>query len=408
MHKLWLVARYEYNQIVKKKSFLVGVLGMPALIVVVMLISIFVALGQRGAHPIGYVDYTGLLSPTVKPLLEEGKKYTEMRAYPDETAARAALDASDIQAYYVVPENYLETGELAMAYLTQQPGEIAQADFTEFLRANLLVGQPEAVRWRLQEGVNVTMRAADGSREFDTENPFGFILPYIASFFFVFVVMGSAGYMLQAVTGEKENRTIEILATSVRPIDLIGGKALGLLAVGLTQIGIWIATGILAVIVASFFIEMPPFEMPWSLLAVVTLFFLPAYALVAALMTAIGGAVTDQRQGQQIAGIVNLLFTFPFFFIMLIMAKPNSPVVAFLTLFPTTSFVTITLRWGMNIVPMWQLIVSWILVVGAALASIWLAARIFRLGMLSYGQPLSLKHILASLREQKSVVSNEK
>jgi hypothetical protein len=90
------------------------------------------------------------------------------------------------------------------------------------------------------------------------------------------------------------------------------------------------------VIVASFFIEMPPFEMPWSLLAVVTLFFLPAYALVAALMTAIGGAVTDQRQGQQIAGIVNLLFTFPFFFIMLIMAKPNSPVVAFLTLFPTT------------------------------------------------------------------------
>ncbi|HNT74896.1 MAG TPA: ABC transporter permease [Anaerolineae bacterium] len=407
MRKLWLVARYEYNQIVKKKSFLVGVLGMPALIVIIMIISIIAALGQRSDQPLGYVDYAKLLSPTVTPPLEEGEDFTEMRAFPDETTARAALDNGDIQAYYVVPKDYMETGEIAMFYLTQQPGEIIQADFFDFLRANLLVKQPEAVQRRLYEGVNVIMRAADGSREMDTENPFNFILPYIASFFFVFIVMGSAGYMLQAVTDEKENRTIEILATSLRPIDLIGGKALGLLGVGLTQIGIWIATGILALIVVSFFIEMPPLETPWSLLAVVTLFFLPAYALVAALMTAIGSAVTDQRQGQQISGIVNLLFTFPFFFIMLIMAKPDSPIVTFLTLFPTTSFVTIALRWGMNIVPMWQLIVSWILVVGAALASIWLAARIFRLGMLSYGQPLSPKHILASLREQKSVVSNE-
>lgn len=407
MRKLWLVARYEYNQIVKKKSFLVGVLGMPALMVVIMFISILVAVGQRGPQPLGYVDYAGLLAPTVRPLLEEDEDFVEMRAFPDETAARAALENEEIQAYYVLPADYVETGEVALFYLTEQPSELVQSDFTRFLRANLLVGQPEAVQRRVQEGVTLTMRAADASREFDTENPLNFILPYAASFFFVFAVMGSGGYMLQAITDEKENRTIEILATSVRPVELIGGKAVGLLGVGLTQIGIWALTGVLVLIVLGAFIEMPPFEMPWSLVAVVMLFFLPAYALVAALMTAIGSAAPDERQGQQIAGIVNLCFTLPFFFMVLIMAKPHSPIVTFLTLFPTTAFITISLRWGTNIVPLWQLIVSWISVVGAALASIWLAARIFRLGMLSYGQPLSPKYILAALREQKQVMSNE-
>jgi ABC-2 type transport system permease protein len=236
----------------------------------------------------------------------------------------------------------------------------------------------------------------DGSREFETENLLNFFLPLLAAFFFVFAVMGSGSYMLQAVTEEKENRTIEILSTSIRPIELIGGKALGLMSVSLTQLGIWAATAAAGLFIWSRFVDLfSGLTVPWSLLAVVALFFFPAYALIAAMMTAIGSAVTDTRQGQQIAGILNMLFTFPFFLMTLIMAKPNHPIAVVLTLFPTTSFITITLRWAATTVPLWQLLVSWVLVVSAAILSVWLAARIFRLGMLRYGQALSLKSIFA-------------
>ncbi len=402
MHNLWLVAKHEYAKVVKKKSFLLGTLGIPVLIVLVTVVGIFVVLGQRGKLPLGYVDQAGVLSESVNPYRENGEAMVEMQSYEDIETARAALYAEEIQAYYVVPSDYLASGRVELFYLTKRPGEMVRGDFADFLRANLLAGQTETVRRRIQQGPALTIHSMDGKREFKTENILNFLLPYAAAFFFIFGVMGSGSYMLQAVTDEKENRTIEILTTSLRPIELIGGKALGLMSVGLTQMGIWSGTAVLGLVIAMLFIDIGQnFTVPWSLLVVIAMFFLPAYALIAALMTAVGSAVTDLRQGQQISGIFNLLFTFPFFFLALIMAKPNSPISIILTLFPTTAFVTITMRWAITTVPLWQVMTSWVLVVSTATFAVWAASRIFRMGMLRYGQQLTFKNILASLRRTK-------
>lgn len=400
MRNLWLVAKHEYLKIAKKKSFLIGTLGFPVLMIAVMFVAIVVSLGQRGTLPLGYVDDAGVLSETVTlPLRDNGKPPVALRAFPDQDAARTALDAGAIQAFYVVPEDYVASGRVQLFYLSKRPGEVVEDDFVDFLRANLLADHPAEVRQRMLEGVSVTFLAADGSREFDSENMLSFFVPYIAAFFFIFAVTNAGGYMLQAVTDEKENRTIEVLVTSLRPEELIGGKALGLMSVGLTQLALWTATAAVALLVASLFVEnVRTLRIPWSLVAVVALFFVPAYALIAGLMTAVGGMVTDLRQGQQITGILNVLFTAPFFFVALIMAKPNHPIIVAMTLFPTTAYVTIVLRWSMTVVPFWQLAVSWVLLVVSAAMSVWLAARIFRIGMLRYGQSLTIKSVIASLR----------
>jgi ABC-2 type transport system permease protein len=400
MRNLWLVAKHEYLKIVKKKSFLIGTLGIPVLIILVMAVSILVALGQRGNLPLGYVDHAGILSDSVTlPVPDKGEPPVAIRAFTDEAAAQTALEARTIQAYYVVPADYVQSGNAHLFFLNKRPGETVQEDFTNFLQANLLAGYPADVQRRMLEGSDVMFRSIDGSRELDSANIVGFIVPFVVAFFFVFAVMNAGSYMLQAVTDEKENRTIEVLATSIRPDELIGGKALGLMSVGLTQLGIWVITGVIALLVAAPFVpEVQGLRIPWSFLVVAVLFFVPAYALIAGLMTAVGGMVTDLRQGQQITGILNLFFTLPFFFVALMMAKPDSPLLVVLTLFPTTAFVTITMRWAMTIVPLWQLGLSWALLVTSAVVSVWLAARIFRLGMLRYGQSLNVKTIVASLR----------
>ncbi len=399
MHNLWLVAKHEYMNIVKKKSFLIGTLGIPLLIVAVSAIAIIVVLGQGGGAPLGYVDHSGVLVAAVMPALDEEEPWTEMRAFADDADAQQALQNAEIQGYYVLPADYLRTGHVTLFYADKRPGEIIRGDFIRFLRANLLVGQPEAVQRRIQEGSVSTMRAVDGSREFETANPMNFVMPFVVVFIFMFTVMGAGGYMLQAVTDEKENRTIEILATSIRPLELIGGKALGLMSVGLTQLAVWIATGVIALLVTFLFVDINlELSLPWSFLAIIALFFLPSYALIAGMMTAVGSASTDLQQGQQISSIFNLMFTFPFFMLIIIISRPNSPMTLFLTLFPTTAFFTIVLRWAIGIVPLWQLALSWILLVASAGASVWIASRVFRMGMLQYGQPLTLKFILAGLR----------
>jgi len=399
MRKFWLVAHYEYLKIVKQKSFLIATFSIPILIFVLMAISIMLSLGNRGNKPVGYVDYAGVLAARAAPPAKADTPPLATQAFSDEVTARAALTAGEIQCYYVLPADYRTSGAAQLFYLKDRPGELVQAEFATFVSANLLKDQPEAIRLRALEGSNLTFTSMDSSRAMETNNLLKFFVPFLAAFVFVIAVLNSAGYMIETITAERENYTIEILATSLTPEQLIGGKALGLIGVALTQMLLWATAAVGALCIAAQFLPiLRGITLPWHFIGLATLFFFPAYALVAGLMTIVGGAVPDPRQAQQIAGIFNLFFTFPFFFINVILAAPYSPFILVLTLFPTTAFVTIMLRWALAPIPFWQLAVSWLLMVLSAGISIWAAARIFRIGMLRTGQRMSFKSIWRVLR----------
>jgi ABC-2 type transport system permease protein len=404
MAKVWIVARHEYTRMVRRRSFLIGTLGLPLLIGVVMAISIVVSIGDTDHRPLGYVDLSGVLDPGVQPPARRADRTVELRAFADEPAARAALEAGEIQAFYVIPAGYVQSGSVRLYTWDDEPGSAVRSRFDDLLAANLVAGLPDDVQRRAVEGVSVTVRSADGRRELDSENLMAFLLPFGAGLFFTFAVMTSAGYLLQAVTTEKENRTMEVMITSLAPEPLIGGKALGLMAVSLTQLGIWgLAVGVGLAIGAQRFGVLRSARVPWASMGIAILYFLPAYALVAGMMITIGSAVTETRQGQQISGIINLLFTSPFFFVALILANPDSPVLVFLSLFPTTAFITVTMRWSLTVVPLWQMALSWVLLVASAGASLWVAARVLRAGMLHYGQRLDLRAVVRAVRANKGM-----
>ena len=189
------------------------------------------------------------------------------------------------------------------------------------------------------------------------------------------------------------------MVTSVTPLQMIGGKAVGLMAVSLTQLALWLAVGAMALVIGANYVPLlQTISIPWSFLLITVLYFIPSYALIAGMMTAIGGAVTELRQGQQIAGFLNLLFAAPFFFIALIIGRPDSPILVVLTLFPTTSFITVMMRWAINVVPLWQMVLSWLILMGSAFLSVYASAKIFRVGMLRYGQGMRLRGVLAAVR----------
>jgi ABC-2 type transport system permease protein len=406
MSKLWLVAKHEYLRMVRRRSFLVGTLAVPALMAVVIGISIAVSVGTRDDRPLGYVDLAGVLDAGVRPTASAKdangeRRRVEVRAFADEAAARAALEEGTIQGFYVLPADYLRSGAVALVYWDDPPSDAVQDQFADLVRSNLVAELPEAVGRRAVEGLSLTVRAADGSREFSSRNWIAFVLPFGAGFFFMIVVMSSAGYLLQAVTTEKENRTMEVMITSMTPGQLVTGKAIGLMAVSLTQLVIWALAVVVCLLVgAQFLAPLRAARVPWATLGIAVAYFIPAYALVAGVMIAIGSAVTETRQGQQIASIVNLSFTLPFFFIALMVANPNSPILVALTLFPTTAFLTVTMRWSLAVVPAWQMALSWVLLVATAGLSVWAAARVLRVGMLRYGQRLDLRAALRALRKE--------
>lgn len=395
MHNLWLVAQHEYARRVRKRSFILAVIGIPLLLIMIIGVTILVISGKESDLPVGYVDEAGVLDTAVA-LPDNSIPFLPFAA---EEAARQAVLDGELQAYFRLPAGYPQQTQLIdFYYKSEFPSEIKSA-VDALIRANLTQGLPEATQQLLAEDFSYTVRSADGRREQSQDDWLSFVIPFVAALFFFVAVIGSTGYLLQAVADEKENRTVEMMVTSMSPEQLVGGKALGLLGVSLTQVGSWAATAVIGITIAARNFEpLQTATIPWVYLGVVLLFFVPTFALIAGIMTAIGGAVTELQQGQQIAGVLNLIFVAPLFFTGLLLVRPNSPLVVFMTLFPATSFMTVALRWGVSNIPVWQLVVGWLLLVVTAVLAVWAAARIFRAGMLRYGQRLSMRRMWASVR----------
>ena len=400
MPKLWIIAKHEYLKITRKRSFVFGTLAMPLFFVAITAFAIIMVLVSEDQRPIGYVDLAGVITTVTQlPSNKSGPQPIVMRAFADEVLARAALNDEQIQAYYVLPADYLTSHKTQLIYWDKAPSDSAQRDFDNLIRANLVASLPQDVEQRAQDGVELTARSTDGQQEVSGNSIINIFVPFFIGMFFIIVVLSSGTYMLEAVTDEKENRTIEVMTTSLTPGQLIGGKAVGLMAVALTQIGILAITIVLALAIGAQFIDaLRAIRIPWSMFFTLAMFFVPTFALIAGMMITIGSMVTEMRQGQQIAGALNMLFTLPFFFIVVFFSAPNSTLATILTIFPTTSFLTVMLRWSMTTIPMWELIVGWIGVVVSAIVMIWVASRVFRMGMLQYGQRLSVKTVMRALR----------
>lgn len=401
MRNFWLVARHEYRRVVMRRAFLVATVAIPLGMALLIALAIVVAVGGESRLPLGYVDQAGFLQESRQELLPDGEDRIDMRAFADETAARAALENEEIQAFFVLPSDFRETQQTDLFYLSDPPSNDVWGDFDDFVRVNLLADASPAVRQRLMEGPAVTVEDVTNGRRFSEDAFINLIMPFVATFFFFIATMFASGYMLQVVADEKENRTMEMVLTAVTPWQLVGGKAFGLLAAALTQLGIYLAAAAVGLLIAAPRVAaLQQFTMPWSYLGIMALFFFPAYVLIGALMVAVGSAVTELQQGQQMAGLFNLLFILPIMLTPLLMEDPGHPIMVFFTFFPTTSFLTISLRWGLGTIPLWQIGVSWLLLVGTAVFMVWAAARVFRAGMLRYGQPLNWQTAVASLRTQ--------
>jgi ABC-2 type transport system permease protein len=398
MRSFWLVAKHEYRRTVVRRGFVILTVAIPLGMAALIALAIVVNQSGQSNLPVGYVDEAGVLGSVSQSSLPGADQKIQMIAYPTQTAAMDALEANQIQAVFVLPPDYVNSLHTDI-YYRQMPGTEIRQEFDDFVRANLVASFPSNVQQRLLDGSSITVKDIASNRQFNENELINILLPLAATFLFFFATISAAGYMLGVVATEKENRTMEIMLTSVTPAQLIGGKAIGLLAAALTQLGIYVLAAVIGLeIAARYVVELQQLIVPWTYLGVMALFFLPAYALIAAVMIAIGSSVGELQQGQQLAGILNLFFMIPIFLLPVILNNPGSPLVALLTLFPTTSFLTISLRWGLGTVPLWQIGAAWLLLVATTTGAIWAATRIFHAGMLRYGQPLTLKSAMASLR----------
>jgi ABC-2 type transport system permease protein len=210
---------------------------------------------------------------------------------------------------------------------------------------------------------------------------------------------------MQSVQEEKNTRVVEILASSIRSTHLLWGKMLGVGAVGFTQLAVWMGTGALlgaygATAAAAFRpgVVLPRIQLPWSILAFIAIFFVAGYFLYASLYAAIGAMVSSTEEAQQVSTPINVLLGFSPVMLGLILRDPNSSTAVALSMIPFFSPVHMVLRITLQTPPLWQILLSILIIVATTSVIITLSARVYRVGILMYGKRPSLVEVVRWLR----------
>lgn len=397
MNKTMVVALEEIRRTVLKRSFILVLFSLPLFIAITIVPGILLETANQSDLPIGYVDEAGILSNARTPPVDGSDRQLEMRGYPSEAEARQALDAGQLQAYYLLPTDFSESRQLTVVY-RKRPDSGAARQFLNFLRFNLLDELPLQVAWRAVSGTELTIRNPSGTRVFPAgDPPIRAVLPIALGLAFGGLLLTGGTSLMSGVVQEKSNRTMEVVLTSISSTQLVTGKLIGILLANLLQLVFWLGMGVLAIVLAGDVFGLTWFQNPnpdWSTLLSVTAVALPGYIFAAAIMFALGATVVDAQEGQTLGSMLFLVLMAPIYALLTIANDPHGALALVLSLLPLTSVLAIGMRNMVAVVPAWQVGLSALIQVLLAIGAIWLAGRAFRLGNLRYGKRLRLRELL--------------
>jgi ABC-2 type transport system permease protein len=415
-HRIWLVAHREYTFNFKRPSFLFTAFGIPLLSLVAMFFIFRFTVNREtnlsAWQRVGYIDRAGIVVPN-GPNPDHYVSITApgqpaANATPDEIfqaqqayATQQILD-NKLDAYFVIDQNYVLTGSVDVFARKTVP-QALQDNITSFLSGQVAAHAPSdlAVPVDRLNKMTFTLRDVQTGKELSDTALIGrLLLPFIFVLLYFMATSTTAQFLMSGVVEEKENRLMEILATSLRPQELLWGKLLGLGALSLTQIVLWAGGGLLIVAInqdAQTFIGGARFQ-PGDI-ALIAVLFVINFLVFSAIMLGIGASVTAEAESRQTAGLFTFIGALPIVLLATFFSNPDGPLPLFFTFFPLTAATSLILRLGLTALPAWQIGASLAIQVVTVIVVMWLAAKVFRLGMLMYGKSLSPRTLLTALRE---------
>ncbi len=405
MNKIWIIGRHEFLTAVKRWSYIILTLSLPLLALFGMLAYYGIS-NWAGEKPpaeklkIGYVDNIGIFD-----------EYTNTSAvtfisYTTDSEAKQALLNESISEYFVIPSTYMDTGVIDR-YTTKREVMVPDLDIKliqDFFVSNLVGSNVSGyVLSRVQNPLalnSVRLDTKTGEIIPAEDKLASFLMPYAFGMLFMMALFLSSGYLLQGVAEEKENRLIEILLSSVSARQLLIGKVMGLGAAGLVQIIVWLITmGVFAIVAADKIPQLAGLHVSANLILLSIVYFILGYLLLGIIWAAIGSIGASARESSQWTSIVVLPAVMPVALIGLFMTNPNHVIFTILTLFPITAPIMAVMKLSNGALPLWQLILSIVIMIASIAAAMWLASRVFRTFLLMYGKRPSIKEVWRYIRE---------
>jgi len=429
MHKFWTILKSEYGQVVKKKSFIAGILLTPLFVIVISILpALLVNRGISSPEKYAIVDTDGRgigdrFAESLKryklddDTTTEAYSLTQLYTLPSDDrdqldSLRTLLDSALMLKqlkYYMVIFPDVEKNDSAMmvskstSFKTSARFERRIANILSSMRLeNSNINLPVDSVLTMTRGLDILM-ASPGGKTRD------FMSIYFGAFIFVMIVFVSVisfgQVLMRSVIEEKNSRVMEVLVSSVSPFQLMMGKVIGLGMANLTQIGIWAAIGI------ALFTFRGAVEVPTQIAGVVfnpiliaffVVYLIIAYIIYSSMFALIGSICNTDKEAQNFLFPIIMSLMLPVFLLMYIVQEPDSTLSVVLSLIPLFSPTMMVAR--LNVVgpetfsfadPI--ILEATLGVIGSALFAvlmIWITGRVFRVGILMYGKRPTLPEII--------------
>jgi len=426
MRKFLAVVKREYVQRVRAKMFIVSTVLLPLVMSLFGIVpAIILNMNAGSPQRVAVVDQTGKMYGLLSQALYNEE--SNQQSNNDNTGQRAIsrsgrfllqqvsaegqsveqlrtdldrrLRARDLDGYLILPADFLEHGQVE--YFNRNPGDLfsrrgLQSALNRAVREQRLIEAKVDSKTRQELFQPVELQAikiGDSGAERDSGGSFalvfgvGFVM-YIAILMYGQVILG-------AVIEEKETRIAEILFSSVKPFTLMMGKLVGVSLVALTQLAIWgIAFSAFALygvgILAGRGIRTSIPTIPFSHYIYFALFFLLGYFIYATFYALVGSMVTTAQEGGQLAMPIILILVISFYIFLPVSRSPDSSFSFWASMLPFSAPVAMLVRIVTQTPPFWQIALSLFIGFGTVLLIMWIASRVYRVGMLMYGKRASI------------------
>lgn len=434
MHNVWLIARREYLERIRTKAFIITTILIPALMGGSLLVpTLLISSGGGSSKHLVVVaserHMAEVIGQELNNLKEEENERQAALLKQGEVTKRQLPHAARFQVDVDTNTSAEERRALAEKVNNKQIDGViwATSDALSANKVALITRDTSSLSDQLEmaaavsHAVQLELLRAKGLSEADiaaaqkrvdltTENPAGAksgnpLLNFLAMIFLVIVLFMSVllygVQVMQAVLEEKSSRVMEVMLSSAQPKELMAGKIIGVGAVGLTQVGIWMVAGA----ALSFYMSSAAGGsaelkdiVSWKVILCFPLFYLLGYVFYSALYAAVGAMCNSQQEAQQVQQLVTLPLMIPAFMISYVAQYPNAPLSVAASMFPLTSPLIMFARIALQTPPWWEIAISLGIMLLTIYVVVLLSAKIYRVGILMYGKKPTLPEIMKWIR----------
>ena len=424
MRKFLAVVKREYVQRVRARMFIVSTILLPLVMSLFAIVPAIILNIKTPPMRVAVVDQTGKVYGQLKDALNTDDPNQERNDDTNQQTGRGfgrfvlqevnatgqspeqlranlneRLQTRELEGYLILPPDFLQTGKVE--FFNRIPGDllsqrILQSALNRAVREQRLIEAKvdSKTRQELFQVVSLqSVKIGDSGAERDSGGSFALVFGVGLVMYLSILMYGQV--VLGAVVEEKETRIAEILFSSVRPFTLMMGKLVGVSFVALTQLAIWgLAFSAFALygatVLAARGLPARIPSVPFSHYLYFGLFFLLGYFIYATMYALVGSMVTTAQEGGQLAIPIILVLVVSFYLFLPVSRSPDSPFAFWVSMIPFSAPVAMLVRIVTQTPPVWQIALSLLIGFSTVLVIMWIASRIYRVGMLMYGKRASI------------------